>query len=123
MATAGIGAVLPIFSSSTGRVFAAFMPEWTAGQLMTEESNYSNQALIELLAQVRSAGYAWINQLIVPGLYAVSAPVRDMQGSVAATITLLSTEASLVEFPNDALHCLLKETSEASRQIGFQVSR
>jgi DNA-binding IclR family transcriptional regulator len=120
MTTAGIGAVLPIFSSSTGRVFAAYMQEWTARDLMKKQTKYSAKALTGILAGIRDAGYAWIDQLMMPGLYAVAAPVRDMQGGVAATITLLSTEASLVKLPNASLRCLLEETGEASRQIGFQ---
>jgi DNA-binding IclR family transcriptional regulator len=118
--TASLGSILPIFDSSTGRVFTAFMPANTAEPFFAAATGYSRDELTRLLDSVRDTGYAWITESITPGLFAVAAPVKDWQGNVAATVTLLSKEASLVEFPNDALQCLLAHTDDASRQLGFR---
>lgn len=118
--TASIGTVLPIFRSSTGRVFAAYFPEAMFDKLAAAEKTYTRAEMVEQRASIHDIGYAWITELITPGLFAVAAPVRDILGNAAAVITLLGTDESLVQFPNTATAALLRETSSASLQIGFQ---
>lgn len=118
--SASIGMVLPIFASSTGRVFAAYLPEPLFDKLAAREVRYSLEELQAQRSEVRALGYAWINELITPGLFAVAAPVFNLQGQPAAMVTLLSTEASLVQFPNNALDALLAVTGAASAHIGYQ---
>jgi DNA-binding IclR family transcriptional regulator len=117
--TGSIGTILPTFKSSTGRVFTAFMPEHAVGPLISKDSGYAKSEVLRLLQQVRADGYSYINALVTPGLYAVAAPVKDFQGQAQATVTLLSTDPALGDFPNESLRCLLDETDKASRDNGF----
>lgn len=120
--TASIGTILPVFASSTGRVFAAHLPDALFEKLALVENRYTLDELTAQRAETTKRGYAWINESITPGLFAVAAPVLNLQGQAAAVVTLLGTESSLVRFPNAALDALLAATGKASTDIGYQTS-
>jgi DNA-binding IclR family transcriptional regulator len=126
--TAGIGTVLPIIGSSTGRVFAAHLPRKVSEPLWRREQRAVAQPLPKekdlegILQETRAKGFAWIDGLIVTGLRAVAAPIFDLQGQIQATVTLLSVNPLLVKFPNDKLNQLLTVTREASQQLGNQTA-
>lgn len=113
-----VGAVLPLFQSSTGKVFAAYMPELMFDKLAKADKKYIFADLKAQREEVRAHGYAWINEL-TPGLFAVAAPVKDMHGHAAAVVTLLSTEPALVDLPNGISNALLLEVRKASETAGF----
>lgn len=123
--TAGIGAVLPIMGSSTGRVFAAYLPPKLTHNLSSAELKANlfplpkGKTFEMILEEARSEGFAWIDGLIVTGLRGVSAPIFNVQGDICATITLLSQDPTLVTFPNNALERLVQATRDASQKLGY----
>lgn len=123
--TAGIGAVLPIVGSSTGRLFAAHLERPATRKFITRELQLrlygvSNQmALEKLLKNARNDGFSAIDGLIVTGLRAVAAPILDLQGHIQATVTLLSVNSSLIELPNKTVSRFLANTRKASSRLGF----
>jgi DNA-binding IclR family transcriptional regulator len=123
--TAGIGAVLPIVGSSTGRVFAAYLPSKLTHTLSNAELKAGlfplpkSKTFEMILEETRSEGFAWIDGLIVTGLRGVSAPIFNLQGNICATITLLSQDPALVSFPNNAVERLLQATRDASQKLGY----
>jgi DNA-binding IclR family transcriptional regulator len=74
--TIGLGTVFPPEKSSTGRAFAAFLPE------------PMSQLPQEVRAQVRAAGYSMAAGGFIPGLEAIAAPVLDWQGEAHCVVTL-----------------------------------
>jgi len=57
---------------------------------------------------VRAEGLAEAQQTFIPGLYALAAPVLDLQGEAAAAVTLVSTDRRVVTKDSDARRALLK---------------
>lgn len=123
--TAGIGSSLPLLASSTGRVFAAFLPPEQLSELLKNEdvvTRREREDAERILAAVRQNGYAWIDELVVPGLRAIAVPTFNSQGQVVATMTVLSTDKNLVSLPNATLDCLVEEARNVSADFGW-VSR
>lgn len=124
--TAGLGATLPMLGSSAGRIFAAYLPRQLTASLLSKELKAGHypvtpgRDLPDLLGQIKAAGFAWIDGLIVTGLRGISAPVLNLQGSIEATVTLLSLDPALVMFPNRALDLLKFETAAASERLGYE---
>src|SRR5262245_21035877 len=96
-----VGTRLPAYCTSMGQVLLAHLPEpaleayFSRVQLVerTQRTITSVAKLRKALLQVRSAGYAILDQELEVGLRSISVPVRDSRGSVVAAINV-STHAS-----------------------------
>ena len=117
MTMAGVGSVMPLLESSSGLVFAAWLPDHLMKAWMAARKLIFEDALPELL-RIRKQGFAWVDGRMVTGLRGVSVPVLDMFGEVRCSLTLLSPSAELVAFPNDAQQQLLTAGQLASLQLG-----
>jgi DNA-binding IclR family transcriptional regulator len=101
MLIARIGAMLPMLSSATGQVFAAFMEH--PAVLASVESEWMSAAptrrrqilgrhddVQALLAAVRSACFAEVQDQVQSGIHGFSAPVFSHKGKLAAAVTLIT---------------------------------
>ena len=119
MTMAGVGSVLPLLESSSGLVFAAYLPAHLMKSWMAaHKQEFDDNEL--LLKSVRDQGFAWVDGQMVMGLRGVSVPVLDMYAEVRCTLTLLSPDPKLVHFPNAAQQHLLGAGQRASLQLGYQ---
>lgn len=90
--TLAVGARLPAFATSMGRILLAALPaEQLEGRLAqielhkyTQHTITSKQALREDLQRVAHDGFAIVDQELEEGLRSVAVPIRDAAGSVAA---------------------------------------
>ncbi|MGD1886301.1 MAG: IclR family transcriptional regulator [Cohaesibacteraceae bacterium] len=89
----GVGTLLPLITSATGLAFLAWSPERLAGDHLSNEEMARAQSLC---ADIRREGLAEARQSFIPGLYALAAPVLDLQGQAEAVVTLVSTEKDLL---------------------------
>jgi DNA-binding IclR family transcriptional regulator len=123
--TVGIGAVLPIVGSASGRLFAAHLERAATDKLVRRELKHGHYGITamekfeRILRDARRRGYAAIDGLVASGIRGLSAPVFDLQGRIQATVNLLSLNHALVELPNATLAQLLHHTRNASRRLGF----
>ncbi len=109
-----IGFALPLNSSASGRIFTAFLPE---AEQLAERSRgrQDHAALRRTLEEIRQSGLATSESLVNTGFAAVSVPVFDHDGHLAAAITALGPVAHLDTRSNGA-------TATALRQAGAAVS-
>ena len=101
----GLGTVLPLLNSATGRAFLAWAPRAPLAATLAHElaQARANPALLPdatpdtlepLLDATRQRGFARIDGLFIPGLAAAAAPVLDWQGQAQAVLTLITTDAA-----------------------------
>nr|WP_279343678.1 IclR family transcriptional regulator C-terminal domain-containing protein [Variovorax terrae] len=114
---AGVGSVLPLRESSSGLIFAAYLPvhlvkTWTAAHTLAYDE------LEPELRQIRTQGFAWVDGRMGTGLRGVSAPVLDMFGEIRCSLTLLSPDPALIQLPNEAQARLVAAGRAASLQLG-----
>lgn len=89
----GVGTVLPLLTSATGLAFLSWSPPRLAEGLIPEPDI---AAAADLRDAIRAAGFAQAQETFIPGLYALAAPVLDLQGQAAAAVTLVSTDRSIM---------------------------
>jgi DNA-binding IclR family transcriptional regulator len=93
-----VGTRLPLLRSAVGRVFAAFLPAAIVKRQIRQELRSpetlrltrlrTREDVRRLLDEVRRRGAAVARGELVPGLAAVSAPVFDFKGEIAAALAL-----------------------------------
>ena len=95
-----IGQILPLFSTSAGRVYCAYMPEENVHVLFdtireqpsTPHTITSFEALRVELAKVRELGYACIDEELQMGRKGYACPVFDFNRNVVAALAFTTTK-------------------------------
>lgn len=94
--TLTIGSHLPAYCSSMGRVLLAAEPVEKQLEILnrsqlrpyTEHTIYEIEALLKKLDEVKTQGYALINQELEIGLYSIAVPVFDKSGHIVAALNI-----------------------------------
>ena len=119
-----IGSVLPLLSSSTGLVFGAYLPERETVDLRDQELAQSGHAAAEydaLFARIRERGLHHVHGLLMPGVDALSAPVFNAVGKIAAVITVVGpTSIFHADEEGPAARQLLAAAKAISWRMGFE---
>jgi DNA-binding IclR family transcriptional regulator len=125
-----LGTVTPLLTSSTGRVFAAYLDRRKTKSMIEREladrkgaaarSGLRSMADVEkLLAKVRKDGMAVAVGLMHPGVIGMSAPVFDIDGDVIATVNLAGMDGIMDTRPTSAARRALRAAAaDLSHQLG-----
>lgn len=90
----GVGARLPAYAASMGRVLLAALPpvaldQWLAEcrpAKLTSHTVTDMRRLKRIVAEVRQQGYAYVEQELELGLCSIAVPIRDREGRVVAAL-------------------------------------
>ncbi|MGC7840029.1 IclR family transcriptional regulator [Pseudomonas wayambapalatensis] len=119
-----IGSVLPLLSSSTGLVFAAHLPERETNELRDRELAARGQRVedyMDLLTQIRTRGLHHVHGLLMPGVDALSAPVFNAMGQIAAVMTVVGpTSIFHADEDGPAARQLLTAAQTVSWRMGYE---
>jgi IclR family KDG regulon transcriptional repressor len=92
---ARVGRHLPAHCTASGKVLLAFLPPEVVEPVLnvplaayTEKTITSPDRLREELKAVRQRGYALADEEFEAGIWAISAPIRDMNGKVVAAMSI-----------------------------------
>ena len=118
------GSVMPLLNSSTGRAFAGFLPEAQTRAYIEEESRL-NPSLArdfpKILAETRKHGLARVEGDLLPGVAALSAPVFDHQGDLAAVLSALGPQGSFdARWRGTVAGVLRVAALDLSHRLGFR---
>ncbi len=94
------GKEMPLYSTSAGRVFAAYMPQERAMKIFEktvrrQETPYTKTDLKELLDElqrIRSQGYAIIDEELQVGVQGIACPIQDSAQRVVAAIAVTTVK-------------------------------
>jgi IclR family pca regulon transcriptional regulator len=122
-----VGSRLPAYCTSLGRVMLAHLSEAELAQYFervelrayTEHTVVSPTKLREILAMVRQAGYALIEEELEVGLRSIAVPVRSASGTVVAALNIgaQATRVTRAQMEQEFLPYLLKGARELSALI------
>jgi IclR family pca regulon transcriptional regulator len=90
----GVGARLPAYAASMGRVLLAALPPASLDQWLAEcrpvkltpQTVTDTRRLKRIVAEVRAQGYAYVEQELELGLCSIAVPIRDRDGRVVAAL-------------------------------------
>ena len=117
-----VGSRLPAYCTSLGRAMLAFLPEQDLNSYLervelrafTQNTVVSEKKLRELLASIRAAGYAIIEEELEVGLRSIAVPVRGASGNVVAALNIGAQAARVTraQMEQEFLPLLLKGSRE-----------
>lgn len=101
-----MGLVLPLLTSSNGRIFAAYLSRRLTQEMIRREIRGSTSLAAKdglrrladverMLATVRRRGIAIADQTVQPGVVGLSVPVFDHSGALVAALTLVGAAGAL----------------------------
>jgi len=120
-----LGDVLPLLDSAAGRIFLTWLGERTTRPILKAETAKSEERkrpakeIAAIGRSVRKDGYAWIDGQLLHSIRAIAVPIFDSQAQLLATMSLVSNQASLVQFPNPVLDDLLATGVRISQRLGW----
>jgi DNA-binding IclR family transcriptional regulator len=118
--TIRIGAVLPLLSTATGIVFAAFLPgkftqPLVRASLQSADKHallaHSSSAIETLLTEVRSRGFAYNEGHLMPTVCAAAFPLFDRTGALLAVLAAMGTQNRIGRDESSKAVRLLKEAT------------
>jgi len=122
-----LGSVLPLLSSSTGLVFSAYLPHRETDELREQEIAVAEHPLKDetayaaLCEQIRERGLHHVHGLLMPGVDALSAPVFNAVGQIAAVLTIVGpTSLFHADENGPAAQRLLAATRAVSWRMGYE---
>lgn len=125
-----LGSVLPLLSSSTGLVFSAYLPHRETDDLRAAETAAAEhplkdeKAYTKLCKQIRERGLHHVHGLLMPGVDALSAPVFNAVGQIAAVLTIVGpTSLFHADENGPAAQRLLAATRAVSWRMGCETDK
>lgn len=123
----GLGTTLPLLNSATGRAFFAWAPPRLIQPMLDlelrqakrhprlfQDLDISARGLATLRETMQRHGYASVDSRFIPGLVAIAAPILDWQDQAQAVVTLIGTDAGLIEAQSDAVTRLVAFAADHS---------
>ncbi len=125
----GIGARLPAYATSLGRVILADLSDhglsnWMRGQkfrAITSHTLHTASALKTEIRQVREQGYAVVSRELEVGLCSIAVPIRTADGRVVAALNVGMPFTD--DAPARAVRYVLPALQDAQRSIEHAIHR
>jgi DNA-binding IclR family transcriptional regulator len=130
-----LGTVTPLLTSSTGRVFAAYLDRRQTRAMIDRELADKNGAAAKsglhtmreverLVAKVRKDGMAIAVGLMHRGVVGMSAPIFDIDGDIVATINLTGVDEVMDTRLNGVTaNALRAAAADLTHQLGHNATR
>lgn len=109
--------------TTSGRLFAAFLPELVTKEKIHKEiieHQLDPEEFKNEISEVRKNGYSITMESLIPGIVAVGCPVFD-RDNIIATITVVGISGVLdLSSNSELINLLKKECMELSQSLGFE---
>ncbi|SAK40868.1 IclR family transcriptional regulator [Caballeronia hypogeia] len=119
-----LGDVMPLLSSATGLLFAAYLPRSKTQPMLDRELAATKQKIADvepMLAEVREHGAARVEGMLLPTIHAFCTPVFDSTGELALGLIALGHEGTFDTRWNGEIDSALRECARGlSYELGYK---
>jgi len=113
------GTVMSLTRTASGRLFAAWLPQAQTRTLLKREKPGPGFAAV--LDAVRREGYAHVEDVLLPGISALAAPVFDGSGALVLSLTAIGPTPVFDGRPGGELALsVVGAAKELSARLGFR---
>ncbi|SAL26104.1 IclR family transcriptional regulator [Caballeronia peredens] len=119
-----LGDVMPLLSSATGLLFAAYLPRSKTQPMLDRELAALKQTMADvepLIAEVRERGAARVEGMLLPSIHAFCTPVFDSTGELALGLIALGHEGAFDTHWGGEIDSALRECARGlSYELGYK---
>ncbi|BCQ22040.1 IclR family transcriptional regulator [Caballeronia sp. NK8] len=119
-----LGDVMPLLTSATGLLFAAYLPRSKTQPMLERELIAMKQTMADvepLFAEVREHGAARVEGMLLPTIHAFCTPVFDSTGELALGLIALGHEGTFDTRWGGEIDSALRECArELSYELGYK---
>ncbi|WP_404989724.1 IclR family transcriptional regulator [Caballeronia sp. LZ029] len=119
-----LGDVMPLLSSATGLLFAAYLPRSKTQAMLDRELAAMKRTMADvepLLAEVREHGAARVEGMLLPTIHAFCTPVFDSTGELALGLIALGHEGTFDTRWDGEIDSALRECARGlSYELGYK---
>ncbi len=119
-----VGYQTSIVLTTSGRLFAAFLPEVVTKEMIQKEiieHHLNPEEFKNELAEIRKNGYSITRESLIPGIVAVGCPVFGRDNKIIATISIVGILGVLdLSSDSELIKCLKEECMELSQSLQFE---
>nr|WP_250482951.1 IclR family transcriptional regulator [Caballeronia sp. GaOx3] len=119
-----LGDVMPLLSSATGLLFAAYLPRSKTQAMLDRELAAMKQTMADvepLLVEVREHGAARVEGMLLPTIHAFCTPVFDSTGELALGLIALGHEGTFDTRWDGEIDSALRECARGlSYELGYK---
>ncbi|SAK84391.1 IclR family transcriptional regulator [Caballeronia ptereochthonis] len=119
-----LGDVMPLLSSATGLLFAAYLPRSKTQPMLDRELIAMKQTMADvepLIADVREHGAARVEGMLLPTIHAFCTPVFDSTGELALGLIALGHEGTFDTRWGGEIDSALRECARSlSYELGYK---
>ncbi|KND54709.1 Transcriptional regulator, IclR family [Candidatus Paraburkholderia kirkii] len=119
-----LGDVMPLLSSATGLLFAAYLPRSKTQPMLDRELAAMKQTMADvepLIADVREHGAARVEGMLLPTIHAFCTPVFDSTGELALGLIALGHEGTFDTRWGGEIDSALRECARSlSYELGYK---
>jgi DNA-binding IclR family transcriptional regulator len=115
-----VGAVMSLLGSATGKAFLAWQPQSVTKNLLARElTDAARHAdVAAMIDRVRGSGLSVIHGMVVPGIFAVAAPIFDHEGGLRCVMTAIDEAAGDYDAPTEVAYALNESARAVSCAAG-----
>ncbi|SAK41288.1 IclR family transcriptional regulator [Caballeronia catudaia] len=119
-----LGDVMPLLTSATGLLFAAYLPRSKTQAMLDRELAATKQSMADVelvLADVRKHGAARVEGMLLPTIHAFCTPVFDSTGELALGLIALGHEGTFDTRWGGEIDSALRECARGlSYELGYK---
>lgn len=116
-----VGNKTSIVLTTSGRLFAAFLPEEVTKDFLQKdilEHRFNPEEFRNELSDIRKKGYSVTEESLIPGIVAVGCPVFSRDNHIVATISIVGIKGVLdLSSDSQVIHLLKKECTELTQSL------
>lgn len=117
------GSQISVTQSATGKLFATYLPREKTKPLIEEELNYDQKAVenfYKKVEKVKEAGFANTQDTLIPAISALSVPILNRYGEIAASLLALGFTDSLDISKDSYIAVEMQKVARSlSKELGY----
>ena len=112
---------MPLLQSSTGRAFLSYLSRESTRAVVNLElatRDIDENEVDRIINETRANGFARVSGKLILGLHAIACPIFNIDGSIACSVSIVTTDPELFATKGPAVKSVLSAVEELNNAWG-----
>ncbi len=125
ISTMGVGAIMPLIRTATGQIFLSYLNRESTRAIVDTElasSEFLQRDVERIVSETQERGFSIVAGKFVPGLFAVAFPIFNIDGTIACSVSAITTNPELFGENTPAIQLMMSSVTGMNRDWGSVVN-